>query len=81
VPNCPKQFPRRRIVRQLPQELLDRPKAGREVVAVIAIAEDGVELGQIRGVTVDGATNPDETRAKTLSGEWPLNAEWQRSDT
>jgi hypothetical protein len=87
VPNGPKQFPGRRFVGQLRQELLDRPKPGRKVVAVIAVAEDGVEPRQVGGVAVDRAADADQGRPdprgverqlsveRHLSIDWPLSVE------
>lgn len=55
------QVPRRRLGRKLGEELVDRPESRREVVAVVPVAEDGVEPRQRRGMPLDrseGAPEP-----------------------
>ena len=54
VPDRPEEVAGRRLGRELSEELLDGPESGREVVAVVAVAEDGVEPGQRGGMAVDG---------------------------
>jgi hypothetical protein len=87
VPDRPQQLAGSRLGGKLREKLLDGPEAGREVVAVIAVAEDGVETGQVGGVTVDGASHPDQAGPKALGGEsrfsveWRLSTEWRIGDT
>ena len=60
VPDRAEEVSRRRLGGELSQELLHRPKSGREVVAVVTVTEDGVEPGERRCMAVDrppGAMN------------------------
>ena len=55
---------------QLGQELVDGPEPDDEVVAVVAVAEDGVEPGQVRGVALDDPTQrPSAARTAGASME------------
>ena len=49
MPDRPEEVARRRVSGQFGQQLVDRPEADDEVVAVVAVAENGVELGRARG--------------------------------
>jgi hypothetical protein len=60
VPDGSQQFPGKRLVGHLGEQLFDGPEAGREVVAVIAVAEERVEPRQRRRVAVDGPTSTEE---------------------
>ena len=51
----PQQLAGECLHRELDQQLLDRPEADREVVAVVPVAEDGIQLGERDGVAIDDA--------------------------
>ena len=50
----------RRARRQFGQQLVDRPEPDDEVVAVVAVAQDGVEPRQVAGVAGDDPAAPFE---------------------
>jgi hypothetical protein len=52
------QLPGERLLGQLGEQLFDRPEANREVVAMVPVAEDGVESGQRGGVAIDDLSRP-----------------------
>jgi hypothetical protein len=60
-----------RLGRKLSEELLDRPETGREIVAVVAVAKDGVESGQAGRVAIDSPSSPVEGGPK-IRGSDPL---------
>jgi hypothetical protein len=55
VANGPKQFAGPGLGRQLVEQLVDRPEPDRQVLAVIPVAEHGVEARKPRLVAVDNA--------------------------
>jgi hypothetical protein len=66
-----------RLNRKLSQELLDRPETGREIVAVVAVAEDGVESGQCGRVAIDRPSGSVEGGPK-VRGSDPLDRRGRR---
>ena len=62
MPDRAEEVARAGIGRKLREELLDRPESCREVVAVVAVAEDGIQPGQRRCVAVDGLPGTMERR-------------------
>ena len=72
VPDGSQQLAGRSLGWQLSQKPLDRPEAGREVVAVIAVAEDCIEPSQIGGVPIDGAPNANQARPDHRGIDRPL---------
>jgi hypothetical protein len=78
MPDGPKQLTWCGVGRQLGEQEFDRSEARREVVAVVAIAEDGIEPRQVRGATVDGT--PDARKASPDPGgiDRPIDSETGR---
>ena len=64
VPDGPQQLPGERLVRELRQQRVHRPKADHEVVAVIAVTEDRVEAGEVGGVPLDDDPASPQRRAQ-----------------
>ena len=58
---------RGRLGGQLGEHRLDRAEADHEVVAVVAVAEHGVEPGQVRGVPLDDDPAPRRRAARTAA--------------
>ena len=63
VAHGPQQDAGRRVGGQLGQELVDGAEADDEVVAVIPVAEHGVQPGQVRAVALDDPTAAGERGA------------------
>jgi hypothetical protein len=77
----PEEVPGQRLGRKLSHELLDRPETGREIVAMVAVPEDGVELGQRGRVAIDRAPGPVEGSSK-IRGSDPLDrSDWRGTRT
>jgi hypothetical protein len=55
VSDGPEQLAGERLRRELGEKLLDRPKADREIIAVVPVAKDRVEAGQRGGVAIGNA--------------------------
>ena len=63
----PQQLPGECLVRQLRQQRIDRPEADHEVVAVVAVAEDRVEPGEVGGVPLDDDPAAPQRRAQRVA--------------
>jgi hypothetical protein len=60
---------RTRVERKLFEQLLDRPEARREVVAVVAVTEDRVETGQRRSMPIDRTPGPAQAGSDVIGAD------------